>query len=53
MIIKTQTKKDENCPLCNRNIPTGVTVLEKVETKRIICILCLVEIAELAKVPSV
>lgn len=38
---------DETCCLCNRNIPDGKMVLRHIETKKIICLLCLVDMAEI------
>lgn len=39
----------ERCSLCNREVPKEMMVLRKVENNRVICLLCLVEIAEIAK----
>lgn len=46
MIIKSPSTQEE-CALCNRMVPKDALVLRKIETKKVICIPCLVEIAEL------
>lgn len=46
MITKSPSIEEE-CALCNRTVPKGALVLRKKETNKIICIPCLVEIAEL------
>lgn len=46
MIVKSPSILEE-CSLCNRTVPKDALVLRKIETKKIICIPCLVEIAEL------
>lgn len=46
MIIKSPSVKEE-CALCNRTVPENALVLRKIETTKVICIPCLVEIAEL------
>jgi len=46
LIIKSPSNLEE-CSLCNRMVPASSLVLRKLETKKIICIPCLVEIAEL------
>lgn len=47
MIIK-DISKTEFCSLCNRGLPDGSVVLRKQENGKVLCILCLVEIAELS-----
>jgi len=37
---------DEMCALCDRNIPDGKLVLRRKENARVICLICIVEIAE-------
>lgn len=37
---------EEICCICDKDIPNGSIVLRKVETKHIICVLCLLEIAQ-------
>lgn len=48
-MIKRDNSPGENCSLCNREIPKNMVVLRKMEGGRCICILCLVEIAEVAQ----
>jgi len=49
MITKIVCPPDTKCNLCDRVVPPGVIALQKVENKRVLCILCLVEIAEIAR----
>lgn len=37
---------DEQCCVCNRHIPDKVKCLRNTDTKNIICILCIIDIAE-------
>ena len=46
MITKDRSKT-EFCALCNRGVPEGAVVLRKMENGKILCLPCLVEIAEL------
>lgn len=62
MIIRSQAKSyftgenpddkiaNEKCRLCNRKIPNNALVLRHTTTKSIICLLCLVDIAELSEI---
>lgn len=51
-MIKRDLSIGERCSLCWREVPEKMVVLRKMEGERIICILCLVEIAEIAKVET-
>lgn len=46
MIVRSPSVQEE-CALCNRMVPKDALLLRKLETKKAICIPCLVEIAEL------
>jgi hypothetical protein len=43
---KDETQVDEKCSLCDKELPGGALVLRKNETNKVICVLCLTEIAE-------
>lgn len=43
---------EESCALCDLPIPNGAMCLRKRETNKILCILCLVEIAVMNKINS-
>lgn len=49
MIEKIEVPENTKCCLCDRIIPKGMMGLKKLETNLILCILCLVEIAEVAR----
>lgn len=51
-MIKQDTSIGERCSLCWREVPKDMVVLRKMEGERIICILCLVEIAEVSQAMS-
>ena len=38
---------EEICSVCDKEIPEGALVLRKVETNNIICLLCVIDIAEI------
>ena len=52
MIIKSIAKSNEKCSICERTFPQGIIILRKKENNKIICLLCLVEIAELSIVET-
>lgn len=49
MIVRHILEEEQTCELCDRTIPKHGVALRKQETGKILCILCLVEIAELSK----
>jgi hypothetical protein len=49
MIKRDTSDGAERCVMCDRISPPSSTVLRKVENNRVLCILCLVEIAEIAQ----
>lgn len=51
MIIRSTSKAEEKCRMCDRFLPPGQLILRKRENDAIICILCLVEVAEIAGQP--
>lgn len=38
--------ESEVCSLCDREIPSGKLLLRKVENGKIICLICMIELAE-------
>jgi len=46
MIIKERLTSIRHCCVCERSVPEGSLVLIHDETRLIICLICLVEIAE-------
>jgi hypothetical protein len=49
MIKRDVALEHDKCSICDRVMPAGATILRKLENNNIICILCLVEIAEIAQ----
>jgi hypothetical protein len=49
MIKRDIALEKDKCSICDRVMPAGATILRKLENNNIICILCLVEIAEIAQ----
>lgn len=40
---------EEQCCLCDRDVPNGMVVLRKKENNRIMCLVCLVDIAQMSQ----
>jgi len=43
---KSYSKLGDTCALCNKEIPEDKLILRKEDTRKIICLLCLLEIAK-------
>ena len=43
---KSYARPEDTCALCDREIPEGKLVLRRDDNKRIICLLCMVALAE-------
>lgn len=47
MMIISKSREVEHCIVCNRSIPENRPVIRHSETGKIICVICLVEVADL------